>query len=182
VKSCIEDWVKCIWIVLKHSFASGHVFVQGNHDITLKSSIVWDIMPCSPLKVNWRFGGTRRLHQQDRIISQQETWGTAGSFHLLSRRWRWKRYVPPKPRLTFNWLHRMLSQTVEFLITTGVRTSILRNEITLLEEGRIGHCRCQKSRRVFVVILIIRMRRFYHLLHRCRVPFGSLYITHGGTR
>jgi hypothetical protein len=28
----------------------------------VKSSIFWDITPCSPLKVNRRFGGTCRLH------------------------------------------------------------------------------------------------------------------------
>jgi hypothetical protein len=33
----------------------------------MKSHIDWDIMPCSPLKVNLRFGGTRRLHLHGRI-------------------------------------------------------------------------------------------------------------------
>jgi hypothetical protein len=36
----------------------------------LKSTIIWDITPCSPLKVNRRFGGTCRLHLQGRIISR----------------------------------------------------------------------------------------------------------------
>jgi hypothetical protein len=35
----------------------------------MKSSIVWDIMPCSTLKVNRRFGGKCRLHLQGRKIS-----------------------------------------------------------------------------------------------------------------
>jgi hypothetical protein len=35
-----------------------------------KSSVFWDITPCSPLKVNQRFGGTSRLHLQGRSISQ----------------------------------------------------------------------------------------------------------------
>jgi hypothetical protein len=30
--------------------------------VVIKSAISWDIKPCSPLKVNWRFGGTYRLH------------------------------------------------------------------------------------------------------------------------
>jgi hypothetical protein len=55
-----------------------------------------DIMPCSPLKVNRRFEGTYCLH-----------------LHLLSRwylaqfiqPWRWRRYIPPKRRLTFSGLH-----------------------------------------------------------------------------
>jgi cellulose synthase/poly-beta-1,6-N-acetylglucosamine synthase-like glycosyltransferase len=33
----------------------------------LKSTNFWDITPCSPLKVNRRFGGTYRLHLQDQI-------------------------------------------------------------------------------------------------------------------
>jgi hypothetical protein len=36
----------------------------------MKSSIFWDIMPCSPLKVNRRFGGNCRLHLECRRISQ----------------------------------------------------------------------------------------------------------------
>jgi hypothetical protein len=36
----------------------------------MKSAIFLDIMPCSPLKVNRRFGGTYRLHLQGRRISR----------------------------------------------------------------------------------------------------------------
>jgi hypothetical protein len=32
--------------------------------VVMKSFIVWDITPCSPLKVHKRFGGTYRLHLQ----------------------------------------------------------------------------------------------------------------------
>jgi hypothetical protein len=38
--------------------------------VVMKSSIFWDITPCSLLKVNRRFGGTYRLHLQDRRISE----------------------------------------------------------------------------------------------------------------
>jgi hypothetical protein len=31
--------------------------------VVMKSTIFWDITPCSPLKVNRRFGGIHRLHQ-----------------------------------------------------------------------------------------------------------------------
>jgi hypothetical protein len=34
--------------------------------VVMKSSIFWDIMQCSSLKVNWRFGRTYRLHLQGR--------------------------------------------------------------------------------------------------------------------
>jgi hypothetical protein len=32
--------------------------------VAIKSSIFWDIAPCSPLKINRRFGGTYHLHIQ----------------------------------------------------------------------------------------------------------------------
>jgi hypothetical protein len=35
--------------------------------VVMKSSIFWDITPCSPLKTNRRFRGTCRLHLQGRI-------------------------------------------------------------------------------------------------------------------
>jgi hypothetical protein len=35
--------------------------------VVIKSSIVWDITLCSPLKVNWCFGGTCRFHLQGKI-------------------------------------------------------------------------------------------------------------------
>jgi hypothetical protein len=38
--------------------------------VVMKSTIFWDITPCSPLKFNRRFGGTYRLHLQGRRISQ----------------------------------------------------------------------------------------------------------------
>jgi hypothetical protein len=37
---------------------------------SMKSSVFWDITPCSPLKANRRFGGTCRLHLQGRRISR----------------------------------------------------------------------------------------------------------------
>jgi hypothetical protein len=36
----------------------------------MKSSIFWDLTPCSPLKVNIGFGETCRLHLQNRRISR----------------------------------------------------------------------------------------------------------------
>jgi hypothetical protein len=38
----------------------------------MQSSIFWDITPCSPLKINRRFGGTC-LHLQGRRKVKQET-------------------------------------------------------------------------------------------------------------
>jgi hypothetical protein len=38
--------------------------------VVTKSSIFWDTMPCSPLQVNGRFGGTCSLHFQGRRTNQ----------------------------------------------------------------------------------------------------------------
>jgi hypothetical protein len=38
--------------------------------VVMKSSIFWDITPCSPLKFSRHFGGTYRLHLQGRRICQ----------------------------------------------------------------------------------------------------------------
>jgi hypothetical protein len=73
--------------------------------VELKSSVFWDIMLRSPLKVNRCFGGTCRLHLQGRRICQ------ARRLRLLScsllawlilQLWRWRKHVPLKCWLTFN--------------------------------------------------------------------------------
>jgi hypothetical protein len=36
----------------------------------MKSTVFWDITPCSPFKVNWRFGGTCHFRLQDLGINR----------------------------------------------------------------------------------------------------------------
>jgi hypothetical protein len=36
--------------------------------LLMKSCVFWNITPCSPLKVNRRFGGTRRYHLQGFLL------------------------------------------------------------------------------------------------------------------
>jgi hypothetical protein len=62
--------------------------------VVMKSSVFWDITPFSPLKVNRRFGGTRRLHVQGRRISQARNQRKAGGKAL-------------------NGLHGVISQKIE---------------------------------------------------------------------
>jgi hypothetical protein len=97
------------------------------------SCIFWDKIPCSPLKVNRRFGGTRRLHFQGRRVSRARNWREsrleARRFlaRLILRPWWWRWHVPPKRLLTFNGLHGFISHKRELFITTGVRTSDLHD-------------------------------------------------------
>jgi hypothetical protein len=48
------------------------IIIERVGAVVVKSSVVWDITPCSALNVNRRFGGTCRLHLQGRRISKQE--------------------------------------------------------------------------------------------------------------
>jgi hypothetical protein len=75
--------------------------------IPLKSTNFWDITPCSPLKVSWRFGGIYRLHLQGWRISQERN----------QREGRWQAEgsdMFPKRQLSFNGLHDVISQKVIF--------------------------------------------------------------------
>jgi hypothetical protein len=65
--------------VLKKVFGSQKDEVSQQFMIHPKSTIIWDITPCSPLKVNQCFRGTYRLHLQGRRISQAR--------NLLESRW-----------------------------------------------------------------------------------------------
>jgi hypothetical protein len=47
--------------------------------VVMKSSVFWDLMPCSPLKVNQSFSGTCRHHLQGWRISQVRNQHEAGS-------------------------------------------------------------------------------------------------------
>jgi hypothetical protein len=54
--------------------------------VVIKSTIFWDITPCSPLRVNRRFGGTYRLHLQCRKTSRawnqsESRWQAELCFH-----------------------------------------------------------------------------------------------------
>jgi hypothetical protein len=66
---------------------------------------IWDIKPCSQLNVDRRFGRTHRFHYQDRKKPRKiPAWKQVGGI----RPWRWRRYVLPKRRLTFNGLHSVI--------------------------------------------------------------------------
>jgi hypothetical protein len=53
-----------------HNLTRHKINLSYNHQLIKKSSILWDIIPCIPLKVSRRFGGTYRLHLQSRRIRE----------------------------------------------------------------------------------------------------------------
>jgi hypothetical protein len=105
--------------------------------VVTKSTIFWDITPCSSLTVNRRFEGTHRLHLHGWKISREKNqresrWlclapaFTLVSFWLIFRPWRWRRYVPPRCQLTFNGLHGVISQNMA-LFKSKVNYRVWRN-------------------------------------------------------
>jgi hypothetical protein len=83
--------------------------------VVLKGSVFWDTTPYSPLKANRHFGRKGCLHIQGCCLP-----ATLSSLTLHP--WRWRRYVPPKCRLTLTGLH-VIYKMRELFTTTAVRTS-----------------------------------------------------------
>jgi hypothetical protein len=53
--------------------------------VVMKSTIFWDIMPCSPLSVNRRFGGTYHLYLQGRKLKMEALLSPPLSLSLMLR-------------------------------------------------------------------------------------------------
>jgi hypothetical protein len=78
--------------------------------VTMESSSVWDVTPCSLVKVSRCFVGTHRLHLQELCLPSASCWLLSW---LTLLPWRWRRYVPPKCRLNFTRLHGVISQNIK---------------------------------------------------------------------
>jgi hypothetical protein len=83
--------------------------------VVMKTAVFWDITPCSPLKVNRRFGGTYLLHLQGPRISRAR-------YQRESR----KRCVPPKRRLNFSGLYGVIFQKTVLFICYGCWENCLK--------------------------------------------------------
>jgi hypothetical protein len=118
-----NDWADNALIITHSWYSSPQSF---NINCKYLESEEWDITPCSPLKVNWSFGGTWRLNLQGRKNKASSAYRLLSCrllVLLILRPWRRMRPVLPKRRLTVNGLHGVTAQKIELFITTGVRTS-----------------------------------------------------------
>jgi hypothetical protein len=95
-------------ITLTSSNRTHCIWFEALTAVIMKSTVFWDITPCSPLSVKW--------HPAYRLLSR---WFLA----RLILPWRWSRYVPPKRRLTMNGLHGVISQKIELFKMTAFKTS-----------------------------------------------------------
>jgi hypothetical protein len=81
----------------------------------IKSSIFWDMTPCSPLNVNWRSVQTCLLYLPDLRISRTRNQHEEGSKQIRIRdRWTLQTELPS----TFNGLHNIISREIEPFITS----------------------------------------------------------------
>jgi hypothetical protein len=88
-----------------------------------------NIVKCSSLKVNRRFGGTCRLHLQRRRISQGEkqlylpTWSVLISYlvYFFTLKIEW--HFPPWRVCAFNGIHAVICQQIKLFINSAMRTA-----------------------------------------------------------
>jgi hypothetical protein len=148
------------------------------------------VAPCRYF-VNWRFGGTYRLHLQGirnpRVMNQREQvaieytatcsrWFIARGFLIP---WRWWRYIPPKRRFT-KYLHGAISKKTAFFIVTAVKTSNLTLYNQLKANRRFGgnqHKAGSKQNAFqadfFFILRQLRLRRYVH--SKCHLTFNRLH-------
>jgi hypothetical protein len=115
----VEMWYK-LQILGKRVCVKKSVHYLGYEVLTavvMQNTVFWDITLCSPFKVNIHFGGTYHLHLQIRISRArfQRKKQVASTLLATFFPWRWRRYVPPKRRLTFNGLHCVMSHKTVLL-------------------------------------------------------------------
>jgi hypothetical protein len=84
----------------------------------MKSTIFWDITPCSPLKVNRRFGGTYRLHLQGRRISRAGNQRERSACHLLPPSFPVSLFFDPEDADIFNETVRIQWKKTAFYYAT----------------------------------------------------------------
>jgi hypothetical protein len=100
---------------------------------------------------------------------------------LVLRPWRWRRYVPPKRRLTFNVLHGVIYQKIELFITTAVGTSNPTQKLMLAHPstGRITtSCNQHVQRSIWALCYHSLTQHHYHFTIMYIQISVSLFIAH----
>jgi hypothetical protein len=106
-----------IWRI-KSTFITANGNGEHGRSVHRTNAVFWDVAPHRSC-TNRRFGGTYHLHLQSIKIR---------------KRGKWRRYVPPKRRITQD-LHGATSQKTKFFVGTSAKTSNLtlpQNDCVLL--------------------------------------------------
>jgi hypothetical protein len=79
-EKCVRVWIhlapnRVLRLAFANTAMNSREFLDhvSNNELRKKSTIFWDIMSCSPLKVNRHFGGTYRLRLQGTKISRESS-------------------------------------------------------------------------------------------------------------
>jgi hypothetical protein len=64
--------VNCIWLQWNGFQTTNYLGFEVLTAVVMKSTVFWDITQYVLLKVNWRFGGTRRLHLSGSVDFQKD--------------------------------------------------------------------------------------------------------------
>jgi hypothetical protein len=116
----------------------------GFEDLTaavMKSSVFWNITPCSQLKVNRGFGETCHLNLQGRRMSRARN--ELLSRHIL-RPWIWRQNITLECLFTFNGPHGVISQKTE-LFSCSINSEA-RSRVVWLFDGNWERDRNSRSR------------------------------------
>jgi hypothetical protein len=91
--------------------------------INMKSTIFWDVIPCSVVEVPWHLRGTNCLHFLGQTASQPARSTQQAQSLLLVWitfwAWKWRQYVPPQHQCASTSLHSVTSRK-KFPICMGI--------------------------------------------------------------
>jgi hypothetical protein len=146
------------------------------HRLRVKSIILWDMTPCSPLRFSRRFGGTYRLHLQ----GQRNRFRKPASKQIVETQRTTRRHIPEDDTL-----HNHRCKNLESYIDWGcLRTEcwgkyLDRDEViggwSKLHNEELRNLYCSPS-----IIRIIKSRRIRWAGHLARMgakDFGRKEIT-----
>jgi hypothetical protein len=109
-------------------------------------------------------------------------WHSTDCFHagfllsLFFRPWRWRRYVPPKHRLTFKGLHGVISQKLVLFIEIIITILLIQYGIPLREHKKSESCYRGLCCRIYEYLLIGHVWIIYVYLYL----FNPIQIGGGG--